>query len=390
MKYEKIVTEVDLEEFLVNCSSRVEKSVAKNTTEIGLFNGLSGDVLSLSYLSKFTNIISVDRIIPLVGRVVECLKQPTSGTLCSGTTGACWMLRLIAQEGIIDTDDINSVIEDIDRLNVAVFKCGIANGNMDYLHGALGIAHYLLQYGIDIELVSTSVVDKLREMAEEDSFGRIRWRTTTYVQKYRAEDVYNLGVAHGMAAIIYVLSEIIEITQNDEARTLLSGILLYYTDLYEKHTSFPFSFPLWMPIPGVNSSEIQLRGKKAWCYGDFGVSYALLKAARVLNDDSLLELAINTLEKTLNDEKPVPEWCFCHGSAGLYYMYKKIYTFSHRPEFEASSKLWLSRLYNMRRDILSDDLLGILQGVPGVILALLNDDKYPLGSWDSFLLLDAI
>ena len=71
-------------------------------------------------------------------------------------------------------------------------------------------------------------------------------------------------------------------------------------------------------------------------------------------------------------------------------MYKKIYTFSHRPEFEASSKLWLSRLYNMRREILSDDLLGILQGVPGVILALLNDDKYPLGSWDSFLLLDAI
>lgn len=387
---DKSIDEQDINDFLLRCSSRMLEIANDNPKEIGLLNGLSGSILSLAYLSKTKSIIQVDSTFPLIQHVVNCLNTPSSGTICGGTAGVSWMLRLIAKEGIIEAEDIDDVLGDIDKINIAVFKSELEKGNIDYLHGAIGIAHYLLTFGIETEFVCTRVVEKLKELAEEDNWGRICWRRATYVQTYKLETVYNLGLAHGMGAIIYILSEIIELTQNENAAALLNGVLQYYKYLFDNNTSLPYSFPMWMPIQSEYPQEIAPRGKKAWCYGDIGVSFALLKAAQVLNNNSVYKMTISVLKKAILENHPVYDWCFCHGLSGLYYMYKKLNTIPELKGFESISELWLSRLINKREQILKDGSLGILQGIPGVVLALLNAEKKDLGTWDSFLLLDAI
>lgn len=378
------------EEFLRHCSSRVLE-LANNSVELfGLLSGLSGAVLSLAYLSKYTDIISSDDISLLINRTAAYLKNPTSDTICDGTTGVCWLLRLLAKEGVVEVDDIDDVLEDIDKLNVAFLGRELEIGNIDFLHGAIGMAHYLLYFGIDKDFVAKSVVRTLKASAEEDPSGRIRWKKATYTGGSEREDVYNLGLSHGMAAIVYLLAEIYETTNDEEARRLLEGTVKYYSDIFDNNSILPYAFPSWIPIGPVDSSKTRPGGRLAWCYGDVGVSFGLLKAARVLKDESLYAMAIKTLEKTLDYGVPITDWCFCHGAAGLYYMYKKVYSFTGAPRFEAAAKACKRRLYDMQADVLKSDSLGVLQGIPGVILSLLDRDIQTQDSWDAILLLNAI
>lgn len=377
-------------ELLRHCSLRVLE-LANNSVELyGLLSGLSGAVLSLAYLSKHSDIISNDDISLLIDRAATYLKNPTSDTICDGTTGVCWLLRLLAKEGIVDVDDIDEVLEDIDKLNVAFLGRELEIGNIDYLHGAIGMAHYLLYFGIEKESVAEAVVRTLKASAEEDSSGRIRWKKATYTGGSERENVYNLGLSHGMAAIVYLLAEIYETTNNEEALRLLKGSVKYFSEIFDKNSMLPYSFPSWIPIEPVDPSKIRPGGRLAWCYGDVGVSFGLLKAARVLKDDSLYAMAIKTLEKTLDYGTPIMDWCFCHGAAGLYYMYKKVYSYTGLPRFEAAAKACKKRLYEMQADILQSDSLGVLQGIPGVILSLLDRDNQTPDSWDAVILLNAI
>ena len=227
-------------ELLRHCSLRVLE-LANNSVELyGLLSGLSGAVLSLAYLSKHSDIISNDDISLLIDRAATYLKNPTSDTICDGTTGVCWLLRLLAKEGIVDVDDIDEVLEDIDKLNVAFLGRELEIGNIDYLHGAIGMAHYLLYFGIEKESVAEAVVRTLKASAEEDSSGRIRWKKATYTGGSERENVYNLGLSHGMAAIVYLLAEIYETTNNEEALRLLKGSVKYFSEIFDKNSMLPF------------------------------------------------------------------------------------------------------------------------------------------------------
>lgn len=131
----------------------------------------------------------------------------------------------------------------------------------------------------------------------------------------------NLGLAHGVAGVLACLVSVAEARgpSADIAQALERGVtwILEWTQQAEGTSYWPARVPA--DRASRPSEAPALFTRAAWCYGTPGVALTLLRAARLLGDESAGQHAIEVLLSHLR--LPLDEWhldgpTFCHGSAG--------------------------------------------------------------------------
>src|ERR1700674_702706 len=291
-----------------------------------------------------------------------------------------------------------------------------------------------------------NVVRRLGELAERGD-GGITWRTPP--ERLLASEAesfpqgnYNLGGAHGVPGVIGILGEIVaaglaprkagqplkageaghageagqareagragETGKAVDARELLAGAVEWLLG-QRLPAGSPSVFP-YSAAPGTEATPARL----AWCYGDPGISVALLSAARAAGEPEWERQAVAIARAAAarpRDEGGVVDSGLCHGAAGLAHLYNRLFQATRDPLFKTEALAWIERLLAQRRpgegiagwqawrpigEITGPDPElgwvtdpGFLTGAAGIGLALLGAVSPIEPAWDRVLLASA-
>jgi lantibiotic biosynthesis protein len=151
-------------------------------------------------------------------------------------------------------------------------------------------------------------------------------------------DIY-LGISHGIAAIIICLTQIHEL--NIETNTCKKLIKKATNFLLSQQKNYDEEKHFFSNVVGVASKPSQIR----LCYGDLGVGYALLKAANILKDKTLLNTAYNILRVSAEQNiiEDTQDAGILYGTAGVSLFYDKVFRITKQPFYYTVSDLWYKK-----------------------------------------------
>jgi lantibiotic biosynthesis protein len=316
---------------------------------------------------------------------------PLDASLFTGFSGVAWGAEHIAPGSPTGED----ASRDVDAALAERLAASPWSGDYDLVTGLVGMGLFALDR---METASEPgharacairVVDHLEALAEELD-GGLAWRTqprflppgtsTSY-----PDGLHDLGVAHGVPGVVVLLA-LLRASGVEAARTdaLLQGAFTWLTrqrnpdsmaSRYGYHT---------IPASGARSTS-----RLAWCYGDLGISAALLWAARAGGggplESGLEDEAILTAHRTCSrapSDCGVLDAGLCHGSAGLALLYARLYNATGEDRFREHARLWYRG--TMERRGAGDP--GLLTGAAGIGLSLLAGATEIEPGWDRMLL----
>jgi hypothetical protein len=250
------------------------------------------------------------------------------------------------------------------------------------------------------------VLEHLERTAKERGAG-IAWHTAPellpeWQRQIASEGYWNLGLAHGNPGVIALLARMIAHgVEVDRARALLDRSVAYL--LGAEPPRERGRYPSWHP-----SGEERGSTRLAWCYGDLGVSVALLSAAQATGDAGWREEAVALARQCATrtfQEAAVYDAGLCHGTAGAAHMFNRLWHATGEETFAVAARTWIDHTLAIRSEHpiagfpqggregpgsaltwnADDSLLG---GASGVALALHAAISEVEPSWDRLLLAD--
>lgn len=389
----------------------IEQRVFADYTQrpsISLMNGNGG--LLLLYYSLYRHFqddgyrtraeMITDHLLDLVNEKI------TSSTYCDGLTGLAFLFNYLSEKGFFGPS-IASFLVKCDEMLLSVFSKVLDKENIDYLHGALGMAVYFMDRyegdGITVDAmrqIGRLVADRLED-GIHSGVGDNQYMSGQNDDEGR---YFNCGMAHGLVSSLMFLSKYYtRVDRSDRIKNILQAAA---TRLLQFKSADPHSLAYFPSIVKISNGTAQSTYDipLGWCYGDTTISIGLYNAGMALKDQSLIDEATTlALESTKRDTKQtslVYDACFCHGSAGVAHIYKKWYQFTRHPDFKASYQFWIQKTLDLcsfedgiggykkcTGDSWSNEY-GILDGACGPALVLTdflsncNDTD-----WDRFFLL---
>lgn len=262
--------------------------------------------------------------------------------------------------------------------------------NYDYFHGGIGMLYYLIYSEFDSQLVN-QLSSKFISRAIEVDNDRICWKSINNNNLVE----YNLGLSHGMASIISILTKLYE-NGNTHCYSLISKLLSYYREqtLKNQISIFPAK------------ANIAVGSRLAWCYGDLGIARSIWLAGHKLKNESwklyAIEIMLHAAKRKDLQKNGVVDAGICHGTSGIAHIFSLFYKDTGIKDFKVATDYWIEQTLMMAK---FDDGLagfkswqghqigwvneyGFLEGVAGIGLVL-NSYLHPEteSSWDRFLLL---
>ena len=375
--------------------------IVSNINELGisLAGGKSGIALFLFYYYRHFKEENAANIgLKLLYDCITDVEQgATSYSYCNGLAGFGTVLQLLCEKEILDIN-VEEVIGDFDDyLSKKMFEY-LEQGNIDFLHGSLGIAYYFLKRGK--EKIVMEFIIKLIDKSEKNLSG-IFWEVEIDVGEKKERGV-NYGLAHGMFSIVSFFNQVILsgrfVQHNRYLKDCLSEIGNFILAGKLRSTSVN-TFPTWnTPSNKMNFSRL------SWCYGDVSAGLTILQSAIVTKNEYLYKESIEILNKTLKridvERESVIDAGFCHGSSGLSHLYYKIYKLTGVEEFHSQSDYWLEVTFKKASHADGyagyktfyqnqgwKSQVGVLEGVSGIGLVLLSRLDDTLSDWDHLFLI---
>lgn len=246
--------------------------------------------------------------------------------------------------------------------------------------------------------LSERVVQRLAERARRVD-GGIAWAAESAGEGNPAGAHLNLGVAHGTPGVISWLASChaAGVARRRVGELLPPAVAWVLAQRLEDQ-----ALPYWIE-PGARAA----RSRVAWCYGDPGVAYVLLRAGRALGrhdwEAAALEQATAAALRS-PDETGVEDAALCHGALGLAHVFGRLYAATREEAFASAARDWISWAFE-RRDsagalggflTLERDasgrahehaVPGFLTGAAGIGLALTAAASDLEPAWDRLLLL---
>lgn len=354
----------------------------------GLLSGNWGVLIFLFYYSRFKD----DRsIYNLTSNLASYLLKKIDNryTYCDGLSGILYALLHLKEEKFID---INIKPYEKELIQYLKSKClvEIKQKNYDFLHGYIGLGLFLAKYKRDV----TDIVNALYDAAEIDlDRHTFKWKNS--------KGTYDISLSHGISSIILFLVKIFNYGCYDQKcyEMIIGGcnFLLSQKMDYEKIGSFFPSFFISNSKASINQSRL------AWCYGDLGVSFALYKSAKLMNNAQMEKLALDILEKTTLRKKSintqVMDASLCHGTAGLAMFYRRLYLDTQNTLFLDASDYWIMKTLTFSKfdngiggykakymDEYKKDI-SLLMGAAGIGMEFISSIQNDAQKWDDFLLL---
>lgn len=352
-----------------------------------LFSGQSGLSLLYSNLYLFTKQKQYqNKCIDILEQSIRSLDDGKAGcSLANGVAGVGWLIKYLLKKKVLSDSD-KKVLDDFDDILVESLKIDSFkdNNHYDLLFGLIGKGVYFLEeYPNSKSEPLTIIFEKLKSLSVETEHGTLWYDYLGKEERNETEAYFNLGLAHGLPSIIIFLSKISKIDVHHlECKNLLKSLIHY---LQKQMLSNDISkFP--------SSSKSQQPSRLAWCYGDIGVALAFIYAARVLEDDKLMnnarEIALQSSYRNLSnsyiksESSGLIENGVCHGSIGLVYLFSNLHDYFGDKEFLKAREYWLLNSFNKNEKLISRNYIfesndwvengTLLSGYCGMGISLLN------------------
>ncbi|UCS92403.1 lanthionine synthetase C family protein [Echinicola marina] len=392
-----LINEIDYIYNLLN------KDFHKNSN-IGLMGGKSGIILfHINYYKLYGKTEHLEQCYNMLCEVLDYVEQEELDySFANGIAGIGWLIEYISKNELMGLNS-DILLEEFDEILFLELKKMCEIGNFDFLHGALGLGLYFLKRR-ENELTSNAlslIVQSLYFYSETNN-EVVSWKN--WQNRNRQEDeMYNLGIAHGIPAIIFILSNILDRgLEKDKVKKLLSGGTKFLLNNSLDHSHFGFYFPHSLPFDKYKDSS-----RLAWCYGDLSVGLSLWEVTKKSDFEYvkpfLLELFLFSSQRRDMKTNYINDGCLCHGTSGLAIIFNKLYNESGIKEFNDSSNFWINKTLDLR--ILDDSYSryrflesqltkrwsykpGVLDGLAGIgltYISKLNPDQ-SCNSWTELIL----
>jgi len=350
----------------------------------------------------------------LIERAIDAVAEaPMRPSLYGGFVGVAWVLdhlqhhelSTVEQDGSEDVDP-NEQVDTVLRDYLSGERW---NDSFDLISGLVGLGVYLadrLPRPVAREALDRAIFH-LSKLARPLKPGVTWWTPPEQLlpetRQEFPEGHVNLGVAHGVPAAIALVAQALgEGIRTEESSALLAASLAWLRAQKSTEES-PDSYFAYNYAPG----KPWRAARAGWCYGDPGISVALLCAAHWAKDSSLEHEAIQI---GLRAAQRPPERCgvvdapLCHGAAGLAHLYNRMFQGTGDRRFLDAALPWFDRALQMKREGegiggyaawrpaeggWSADP-GFLSGASGVALALVAAASDVEPSWDRLLLASVV
>ena len=335
-------------------AAKIVKSIAdkllfETPNDVGLYNGASGIALFLAYYYLYTHEDKYgEKAVTLLETAVA---NPTQGgvsaTLYKGMAGVGWTLQHLTNIGFMD-EEVTYQLNDWDHLIFESAINDLNNKNYDLMHGAIGKGVYFIERlagNVDtrpkLEKLTESILHLSHQASQE-----IYWPLNG------SPDIVNIGMAHGMASIMRFLGEAYKLDiQPAACKAAIQGALDWFwaRELSDKKSKFAVEYQTNNQPPSKGSFL-------HWCHGDLGI-LTLLGWMKQQTPELLREVDLEKFHKllefdskrTLKDagiaqsEEHI-ESIFCHGLAGIGYIFHQLASTHQLPAAQATAHYWLELL----------------------------------------------
>ena len=320
--------------------------------------------------------------------------------LYGGWAGLGWMTTHLG-------DPLDAVGEAVDRRLVKALSDWSRHFGYDLISGLVGVGvHFVERLPKDLAHRGLRLIlDQLERTATEVGDG-IAWFTEPdllpeWQRKRVPQGYYNLGVAHGVPGVMWLLGKLcVNGIEADRARALLEGSLRWLLAVHPDPAT-P-DLPSWVG-PGVRREPNR---RMAWCYGPLGAAAVVWEAAREGHDSAgeewarTLSLACAGVEPSESGNRDA---ALCHGAAGNGHIFHRLYRRTRDDRFRRAALAWFDNALAFRRPGVGiggfrawtevdggqgfvDDA-SFLSGSAGIGLALLGAITDTDPAWDRLLLL---
>jgi class I lanthipeptide synthase len=368
-------------------------------------NGTAGLALFYAYLGAETGREEWTELgSRLIDHSIDALSaRPLLPDLYDGFTGIGWAIDHL--QGILFEPDDDGADPDADPIGeslVQVLQQPRARGDFDLIGGLSGFGIYAFDAlprpaaRRSLELL----VERLIEIGEPVG-GGFSWFTPPevlpdWLREQEPDGRYNLGVSHGVAAVISVLglcsaAGVMSETQRDILDRAVDWLLA------QKQTG-----KSWCFANSVVKGKPAGRDRLAWCYGDPGISAALFTAARHCGNAAWEAAALDVARTAARrgtdpEDSEIVDAALCHGSAGLAHLFNRMHQASGDPLLADAARAWFRYTVDMQRPgggIAGYEffaapgwlpLPGFISGLAGVGLGLLGGVSAREPRWDQFL-----
>lgn len=213
----------------------------------------------------------------------------------------------------------------------------------------------------------------------------------------------NISLSHGMSSITTFLIRLYQMNfETKRVDSLLRKTVTYILD----QVTYAEGSISYFPTYSKESSAGNHYSRLGWCYGDWGVAYALWRAAITFNntewENTAIQILIHNSQRRDLQINAIRDAGLCHGSAGVAYIFWTLYLKTRKQEFWETAEYWLDITMKMAK--YEDGLAGykayrteehggpeksevLLDGIAGIGLALLSYLSCNEIAWDECLML---
>ena len=341
----------------MNLSNNLQKIISNqmiylkkdDESSFSLLNGNSGIYLLLFLSSKQYNQDISEIQNHFIEELSQTLNNP-SNNFSDGMSGVGWMLQLLADEEIMDYEDVADVLEQIDEASYQFALESFKENNHDFLYGAVGEMVYLLnrtKHNPNVKNYLTQIADKLIVCSKTCKEG-VYWNESDFILEahQKSEEVINLGLSHGQASKIVIFSKLIE--QGINVRTNIK----FLKDIIKFILSTQYKFNDETIFPSVIENDKGSNSSFWWSYGDLGIAIALWQAGNILKDEKIkkeaetifLHYAFTKIEET-----GIYEASLCRGTSGVALMYHNMYIDTRIELFKEASDYWFNETLKLAK-----------------------------------------
>jgi lantibiotic modifying enzyme len=330
--------------------------------------------------------------------------RPLPPALFTGFVGVAWVAELV--EGGPAARRGGDACEAIDEALELYLQHRPWKHPYDLTAGLVGVGVYALERlpRAAAVRVLNGVVTGLDDSSHRRRDG-IAWRSDPAwlppLDRPEPPMPWNLGLAHGIPGVIALLGRVVEQPVakaiHPRARKLLRGSVEWLL-AQRLPTGTGGHFP-----DAIGRGLPREPARVAWCYGDLGVSVALLTAARALGkpewERTAIAIAVDAGRRPAHRTGVVNPW-LCHGAAGVTLIFQRLAELTGDRRFAEAYHRWLARLFATSEEAIGGGTArrlggkghpralrrGFLSGWAGVALVLAEALRPSPFRWDRALL----
>ncbi len=393
----EIMYESEIDDYLQKIDKILEQRQYENDS---LFSGNLGRALYFMYRYRISDTTYfADLASQILGQVLENIREKKgrisfNSSLSSGLTGLCFINTLLEDDDFMNLEMDKTFIK-FDEIIFNKACQQIREGNLDYLHGALGSLYYFsfrVQKNENIAFYISQMIDLIIEGTVSESDGM--FFKNTHINKMNdTPDSLNFGFAHGLSGMVMVMLKVYQTgIDKEKVQKLMNGFIDFTLRKYQKadFESKQFSH---LPMTIDPQNQGNYGSFVGWCYGDLNQAILFYQAGKILERNDLISIAESISETILKRIQKKGAYLdnpfFCHGTSGLAQMYHALEQISGDALYQEGSQYWLGQTidYLEKFDWELENFGGLLGGLEGLGLVLMSCQTNTKTLWNRLLLL---